>query len=93
MSETVQVELMGVTETNITLFEALEESAQKKNEFSFTGKEIPGLGFYIESMGGLYENKTENMLWMIYKVDEKGEHLITKGENFGKILLIMYSND
>ncbi len=78
-SESINVELIRTTETNVTLLEALEEAAHQSKKFLFTGKEFPGLGLYITSIGGLYENKTENKFWMIYKVDETGEHFTPKG--------------
>lgn len=77
--DSINVELIRTTETNFTLLEALEEAAHQSKKFLFTGKEFPGLGLYITSIGGLYENKAENKFWMIYKVDETGEHLTPKG--------------
>jgi hypothetical protein len=52
-SESINVELIRTTETNVTLLEALEEAAHQSKKFLFTGKEFPGLGLYITSIDDL----------------------------------------
>ena len=67
------------TETDVTILDALKESALNHKEYSFSGQDFPGIGFYVQSIGGLHEKPNENKFWFIYELDSYGKHVSTDG--------------
>ncbi|MBI2990424.1 MAG: DUF4430 domain-containing protein [Candidatus Magasanikbacteria bacterium] len=52
---------------NASLYEAMNETAQKNPGFTFTSKNFgPGLGFFIESINELSNNTKEKQYWIYY---------------------------
>ncbi|CAG2164385.1 unnamed protein product [Oppiella nova] len=68
------------SQTNATILDALNASSHRHpQEYRFTGIHFPSLGFYIQSIGQLYENRHQNKYWFVYELDAKGEHRPTNG--------------
>ncbi|CAG2106115.1 unnamed protein product [Medioppia subpectinata] len=75
----VRLLMMKKPETNVTILDALNATSRKHPEYSFTGKHFNSLGFYIQSIGQLYENRNLSKYWFVYESDGKGEHRPTNG--------------
>ncbi len=54
----------GVSEGS-TVYELIK-FLQDSRDFSFRGKQFPGLGFFVEEINGLAQNSRERMYWIYY---------------------------
>jgi hypothetical protein len=63
-----------------TLYNVMFILTNAGNEnFKATFKEFPPYGFYIDSIGGLYENVNKSLFWMIYEKTNDGEIKLEQG--------------
>ncbi len=49
-----------------TVYDLMAAAASKYNNFSFKGKEFGGIGFFVEEINGLAQDKGEGRYWIYY---------------------------
>lgn len=49
-----------------TVYEMMKIADLQNNNFSFKGREFSGLGFFVEEINGLSQNKKEGKYWIYY---------------------------
>ncbi len=49
-----------------TAYDLMVATASKRSDFSFSGREFSGLGFYVEEINGLRENHGQGLAWIYY---------------------------
>lgn len=54
-----------------TAYDLMATAAAQHNDFSFKGKEFSGLGFFVEEINGLPQDKEKGFYWIYYINGEK----------------------
>jgi len=54
-----------------TVYDLMIATTKQYNNFSFNGREFSGLGFFVEEINGLSQDKKAGMYWIYYINGEK----------------------
>ena len=49
-----------------TAYDLMVAAASKQDDFSFQGQNFPGIGFFVEEINGLAQDKKSGMYWIYY---------------------------
>jgi hypothetical protein len=56
-----------------SVFDLMTAATKQFNNFSFRGREFPGLGFFVEEINGLSQDKKAGMYWIYYINGQKAQ--------------------